>query len=46
MDTCITPQSACLFSQLIIQLERFDSGTSTSGQANDDRAVFTPPKMP
>jgi hypothetical protein len=46
MDTRITPQSACLFGKIIIQLERFDSGTSTSGQANDDSAVCTPPKMP
>jgi hypothetical protein len=44
MDACITPQSTCLFGQLIIELKRFDSGTSTSGQANNDCAVCTPPK--
>jgi hypothetical protein len=45
MDTSITPKSACLFGKLVIQLERFDSCTPTSGQADNDCAIVTPPKM-
>jgi hypothetical protein len=46
MDTGVAPQHACLFCQRIMQLECFDSGTSTRSQANDFCAIVTPPKMP
>ena len=45
VDTRVAPDSACLFREFIIQFERFNSSSSTSGQADDFRSIFTPAKM-